>query len=421
MPLPVVRAPSGPYKPIVLALEALIDVLGGQTLLDQAVQAARAPPMNTLLDLYGIKDGPSFYAFANDLLYWTPTENMNSQDVLDVLCAFYFVLDQPPLGDKQTPILPASVGKPLTPLSDWVKAFAIQIGGWMSDSESLNAKTYATFKTATKYRADEWLIPDPSSPTGGFTCFNDFFARHLIPGVRPVASPNDDTVAVFPADSQFDMSCPVDSDATITVKGIPWKIPDLLQGSTYQNEFAGGTFMHSFLDTFNYHRQHTPVSGTVVEARVIQGAAYLEVDKTPDGKLVKRRRLAPAPFDGVFPDATSSTVNPDAVDGTGYQFIQMRGLFVIDSPELGLVAVLPIGMAHVSSIVPVASVGDKLNKGDEISYFQFGGSDIIVVFQEKAGVPGNFSPPPAPADRGYNLVNSLLVQGKPQSKRSNGY
>ena len=43
----------------------------------------------------------------------------------------------------------------------------------------------------------------------------------------------------------------------------------------------------------------------------------------------------------------------EARDGTGYQFVQTRGLVVIDSP-IGLVACLPMGMAQVSSVVITA-------------------------------------------------------------------
>jgi len=77
-----------------------------------------------------------------------------------------------------------------------------------------------------------------------------------------------------------------------------------------------------------------------------------------------------------------------APDHPGYQFLQARGLVLIDNEELGLVAVMPIGMAQVSSIVlsPNVKVGNVLRKGDEISYFQFGGSDVIMVFEAKAKV-----------------------------------
>jgi phosphatidylserine decarboxylase len=53
---------------------------------------------------------------------------------------------------------------------------------------------------------------------------------------------------------------------------------------------------------------------------------------------------------------------------------------------IGLVAVLPIGMCQVSSVILTAEVGVTLRKGEEISYFQFGGSDIIVLFEARSNV-----------------------------------
>jgi phosphatidylserine decarboxylase len=58
---------------------------------------------------------------------------------------------------------------------------------------------------------------------------------------------------------------------------------------------------------------------------------------------------------------------------------------VLDTP-IGLVAVLPIGMCQLSSVILTAEVGVTLRKGEEISYFQFGGSDIIVLFEAKSNV-----------------------------------
>jgi phosphatidylserine decarboxylase len=51
-----------------------------------------------------------------------------------------------------------------------------------------------------------------------------------------------------------------------------------------------------------------------------------------------------------------------------------------------LVAVLPIGMAQVSSVVMTAEVGRKLHKGEEFGYFQFGGSDHVVLFEASVNV-----------------------------------
>jgi phosphatidylserine decarboxylase len=41
-----------------------------------------------------------------------------------------------------------------------------------------------------------------------------------------------------------------------------------------------------------------------------------------------------------------------------------------------------VGMQHVSSVVLTASEGKLMAKGEEFGYFQFGGSDLIILFQE---------------------------------------
>ncbi|CAG8823138.1 10201_t:CDS:1, partial [Dentiscutata erythropus] len=74
----------------------------------------------------------------------------------------------------------------------------------------------------------------------------------------------------------------------------------------------------------------------------------------------------------------------DVPDPPGYQFCQARGLIIIDSPKVGKVAVLPVGMAQVSSVILSTKPGAELKKGDEIGYFQFGGSDVCLVFQKRS-------------------------------------
>ncbi len=68
-----------------------------------------------------------------------------------------------------------------------------------------------------------------------------------------------------------------------------------------------------------------------------------------------------------------------------YQIDQERGLIVIDSPEVGLVAVLPVGMCFVSSVNLTPEVGARLQKGDEFGFFLFGGSDIVNAVAEQEG------------------------------------
>ena len=67
----------------------------------------------------------------------------------------------------------------------------------------------------------------------------------------------------------------------------------------------------------------------MLEAKVIAGQAYLDVN------VVKRIANG------------EEVQHLNALDNTGYQFVQARGLVVIDSP-IGLVACLAMGMAQVS-------------------------------------------------------------------------
>ena len=110
------------------------------------------------------------------------------------------------------------------------------------------------------------------------------------------------------------------------------------------------------------HRFCAPVSGEVKYSKAVQKHVYLEVAITDSGE-----------FDA--PDNTE----------TGYEFTQTRGIIIIDTGgENGLVAIIPIGMAQVSSVNMNATKGVHLYKGEEFGYFLFGGSDIILLFQENA-------------------------------------
>lgn len=254
----------------------------------------------------------------------------------------------------------------------------------MDTPESFTEDSRDTFKRCDNYHMDEYI-----EPHGGWKSFNQFFARNTKPGYRPVADIANSNVIVSPADSTFEDQWLVDSDSLVTIKQIPWHISELLYQSNYKNEFSGGIFMHSFLKPNDYHRLHAPIGVTVLEAKVIPGQVYLEVEVDDNGKLQPIRHIAPAPIKvraskkgpgpgGEFRDFV-------APNSAGYQFCQMRGLFVLDT-EIGYIAVLPIGMAQVSSVIPTAEVGKTVQKGEELAYFQFGGSDIVLVFQEKSGV-----------------------------------
>jgi len=165
-------------------------------------------------------------------------------------------------------------------------------------------------------------------------------------------------VIVSPADAVFMGAWPIDERAMVTIKGAEWRIADLLDGSPWADAFANGIYAHTFLRITDYHRYHVPVAGTVREVRNVHGRVYIDVEKRPDGSL-------------------------GGVNGDTYQFNQERGLVIIESPEVGLVALVPVGMSLISSVVLTPEVGAHLRKGEEFGYFAFGGSDIVMLFQDR--------------------------------------
>lgn len=228
------------------------------------------------------------------------------------------------------------------------------------------------------------------------------------------------------------------ADKSINTKGIDWPIEDLVRtiGPEFDKKFDNGSFTHAFLGPADYHRQHSPVEGKVVVAKNIQEQVYLQVaqSKTKDGETtirpernivlgdgeIKRRehdlkhhdeKINSPAQQGVIKkyrennnlegnQSEQPTTNGPKRDGitapdhAGYQWCQTRGLIIIDTaydktgkPKPGgghgVVAVLPIGMAQVSSVVLTVDVNTYVEKGQNISYFQFGGSDIVTVFEKK--------------------------------------
>ncbi|KAH7097087.1 phosphatidylserine decarboxylase-domain-containing protein [Auriculariales sp. MPI-PUGE-AT-0066] len=344
---------------------------------------------------YNIHNLDDFLKYLDEYVNWVPTENRNGTNVYDHICLCYFVFDLPAAVSYQDPIEPSQI-TPKRFLTKWLIKYAQEMGRWMDTPESISPEAIATFYAAEAYHMQDYPVPEE-----GWNTFNEFFARKINPDVRPIASPADDSVIVSPADCSFDGVWDIsDPNADITIKGIPWTIQQLLEG--YDQDlgklFAGGKFTHSFLGPADYHRQHAPVSGRVVTAKVIPGICYLEVvlhagDKRDGCPVLGGHRYMRRHDDKHIPKARrplpmtlSDGPGLDAPDSAGYQFLQARGLILIDNPVLGLVAVLPVGMAQVSSVVPSVKAGDIVRKGDEISKFQLGGSDICMVFQKGANV-----------------------------------
>jgi phosphatidylserine decarboxylase len=196
----------------------------------------------------------------------------------------------------------------------------------------------------------------------GFTSWNDFFARRLTSTSRPVAAPDDDKVIVSACESTpYKISSEVQRRSRFWVKNQPYSLEDLLARDESVDHFVGGTVYQAFLSALNYHRWHAPVAGTIVRAYLKDGTYFSEADS--EGA------------DAVEPTLSQSYL----------AHVAARAIILIqaDDPVIGLMAVIPVGMIEVSSCVidPEIVPGHHVTKGDELGYFQFGGSTECLVFR----------------------------------------
>ena len=283
----------------------------------------------------GIKSLEDFYQYLNDILTHIPTE----EALMPSVRKFYFVLGKSP----------DDILKKDPAFNAWINEFVIARGNFLDSIESI--ETLDSFINNPEYKVEDYI----KGPSGWLT-YNQFLARQLKPGKRPVAERCNDSVIVSPADCTYMGAWEIADDSTITVKGETYAVKELLKGSNYKDSFNKGIFSHGFLAITDYHRFHLPVSGVVKEVKKIAATTWVTEEKKRDGSL-------------------------ENTDDVGFQFTHTRAHMIIESP-IGLVAVIPVGMGHISSVIITAEEGTTLVKGDEFGYFAFGGSDMIMLFEK---------------------------------------
>ena len=198
-------------------------------------------------------------------------------------------------------------------------------------------------------------------PYWGFSSWNDFFTRQVKEGARPIEGRNDNNVVVAPCDSTvYKIGRNAQAKSEFWIKAQPYSLADMLNNE-YVDQFVGGDVWQAFLSPFNYHRWHSPVTGTIRKAYVKEGL--------------------------YFSQATSEGQDPTDQDHSeGYiAHVQTRAIIFIEADDaaIGLVCVMPIGMVEISSCVIADKIqpGNRVEKGEELGYFQFGGSTHCVIFR----------------------------------------
>lgn len=116
----------------------------------------------------------------------------------------------------------------------------------------------------------------PSDITA-YATFEDFFVRAHKPGSRPIYRKDDPTAAVIVADSRVVAYEAVAESKKIWIKGNDFSITNLVMDKQLGPKFADGPVASFRLSPQDYHRYHSPVSGTIKQFRSMPGD-YYEVD-----------------------------------------------------------------------------------------------------------------------------------------------
>ncbi|EWZ37510.1 phosphatidylserine decarboxylase-domain-containing protein [Fusarium oxysporum Fo47] len=189
-------------------------------------------------------------------------------------------------------------------------------------------------------------------PLDEFNNFNEFFYRALKPGARPCSAPDNPHIIVSPADCRSVVFNSITVATKIWVKGREFNMKRLL-GDAYPEDvsrFEGGALGIFRLAPQDYHRFHIPVDGVMGKPKTIEGEYY--------------------------------TVNPMAIRSALDVYGEnVRVLVPIDSEHHGRVMVICVGAMMVGSTVITRKEGDKVHRAEELGYFKFGGSTILLLFE----------------------------------------
>jgi len=231
----------------------------------------------------------------------------------------------------------------------------------------------------------------PEKPHYGFACWDDFFTREFREGKRPIAGEGDDSIIVNACESapyRIAQGDKVRLRTKFWIKGQPYSLAHMLDNDERSELFVGGSVYQAFLSAKSFHRWNSPVSGTIVKTKIIDGTYYSE---TPTEG-----------YDSAAPN-----------DSQGYiSEVATRALIFIeaDNPKIGLMCFMPIGMAEVSSCDIQVYEGQKVTKGQPIGTFHFGGSTHCLFFQKGVNIEFDLPKDNPPGLSAYNLfVNSKLA------------
>ena len=177
-----------------------------------------------------------------------------------------------------------------------------------------------------------------------FTSFNDFFYRKLKPEARPIeegfVSVGDGRLLAFKDVSQVN---------SFFVKGREFTLLEFLNDKKLAKKYANASMFILRLAPNDYHRFHFPYDGIPTETTTIKGSYF-----------------------SVSPYALASNFTKVFCENKR-EFCELK------TKAKGDILLAPVGATMVGTIVETYKPNKPLYKGDEMGYFAFGGSTVVIL------------------------------------------
>ena len=214
------------------------------------------------------------------------------------------------------------------------------------------------------------FVEDPAT----FSSFNDFFIRKLKPEARPIDRAPD--TAIIPADGRYLFIPNIERSDGFLVKGKKFDLHKFLQDDFLAQYYRRGSMVLARLCPSDYHRYHFPCDGVPLPSHAIDGNLY--------------------------------SVNPIALKNRINIFCENKRRYCIfDSQHFGKVTIVEVGATCVGSIHETYTPYQPYKKGDEMGYFSFGGSSLVLLFPPESI---KFDPDLLKASQTHTEIRCLMGQ-----------
>lgn len=186
---------------------------------------------------------------------------------------------------------------------------------------------------------------DAEKPWQEYGSLNDFFTRRLKPGVRTVSSAID--ALVSPVDAKITAHGKITRGEHFVIKDQTYTLEELFNHSPHLLLYQEAYYWVLYLSPSDYHRIHVPVTGELSGTEHISGTVY--------------------------------PVNDVGLKHIKRVLSRNERLLTYVRHEAGEVAVIKVGAMNVSSIhYAQKPLPLKLERGDELAYFQFGSTVVLL-------------------------------------------